>query len=284
MTTGTKIMYAWIASSLYALLAHPQELRELKTIYERNRADIENAYSKAINQEQTHYAGALEILKNLAIERKDLKQSSAAIAELDRFNKTKTLPPVPVPDQIPPINAAQSAYVQKSLQHELACAEKLGNLTAKYWEALTKLKKEMDKTGQTNEANSVSLECDNAVALLKRLKDQSAAIKESQCKEPLRTEAKKPLQPSTPGTTKPYPDSKTQNSKGDDTRTRLLDINSASKEDLIRLPGIGEKMADRIIAARPFRDKHDLTTVSGIGEKKFNDLKDLIQVDPKRRE
>src|SRR5271165_2168112 len=39
---------------------------------------------------------------------------------------------------------------------------------------------------------------------------------------------------------------------------KALNINKASREDLLSLPGITEREADRIIAARPFNDAHDL--------------------------
>src|SRR3977135_2194382 len=38
----------------------------------------------------------------------------------------------------------------------------------------------------------------------------------------------------------------------------LLDLNSATKAELISLPGIGEAYADKIIANRPFHDKGEL--------------------------
>ena len=38
------------------------------------------------------------------------------------------------------------------------------------------------------------------------------------------------------------------------------DINSASKEDLMKLPGIGDAIADKIIAARPFKMKSELVS------------------------
>lgn len=40
-------------------------------------------------------------------------------------------------------------------------------------------------------------------------------------------------------------------------RTRV-DINTASKEDLAKLPGISEDTADKIIAGRPYKSKVDL--------------------------
>ena len=38
----------------------------------------------------------------------------------------------------------------------------------------------------------------------------------------------------------------------------LLDINSASKADLMNLPGIGEALSDKIIAGRPYANKAQL--------------------------
>ena len=52
-----------------------------------------------------------------------------------------------------------------------------------------------------------------------------------------------------------------------------MDINTASAEELQRLPGVGPKMADKIIDYRmqvgEFRSASDLTNVGGIGEKKL---------------
>jgi competence protein ComEA len=56
-----------------------------------------------------------------------------------------------------------------------------------------------------------------------------------------------------------------------------IDINQASQEDLLLVPGIGEKTAYRIIQLRKqrgtFRDLSDLVVVPGIKEKKLNGLK-----------
>lgn len=60
-----------------------------------------------------------------------------------------------------------------------------------------------------------------------------------------------------------------------------IDLNLATKEELMTLPGVGEKTADKIIAyreAQPFEKVDDLLKVSGFGKKKMESLKGLISV------
>lgn len=39
-----------------------------------------------------------------------------------------------------------------------------------------------------------------------------------------------------------------------------VDLNSASREALVKLPGVGEAIADKIIAARPLKSKDELVS------------------------
>jgi len=56
----------------------------------------------------------------------------------------------------------------------------------------------------------------------------------------------------------------------------MININTASKEELQRLPGIGEKKAEEIIQARFFKTAEDLTKVKSIRQGIFNKLKDHV--------
>ncbi len=60
-----------------------------------------------------------------------------------------------------------------------------------------------------------------------------------------------------------------------------VDINSASAEELAKLPGIGPAKARAIVEYRteaPFQKPEDLRKVKGVGDKLYNQLKDQITV------
>ena len=68
----------------------------------------------------------------------------------------------------------------------------------------------------------------------------------------------------------------------DENSEGLVDINTASAEELCTLDGIGEVIAGRIIEYReengPFTSVDELINVKGIGEKKLEDIRDRICV------
>jgi DNA uptake protein ComE-like DNA-binding protein len=56
-----------------------------------------------------------------------------------------------------------------------------------------------------------------------------------------------------------------------------IDINTATEKELTTVPGIGHVIAARIIAARPFRSADDLKRVSGIGDRKYVQMRPYFQ-------
>ena len=58
-----------------------------------------------------------------------------------------------------------------------------------------------------------------------------------------------------------------------------INLNTATAEELETLPGVGPKLAERIIQARknkPFASLADLDQVSGIGPKMLDKLSDRV--------
>lgn len=63
----------------------------------------------------------------------------------------------------------------------------------------------------------------------------------------------------------------------------LVNINTATVQELCALPGIGEELSERIVAYRgehgTFKSTDEIMSVSGIGSKKYENLKSYITVD-----
>ena len=62
----------------------------------------------------------------------------------------------------------------------------------------------------------------------------------------------------------------------------IININTAGQTELMELPGIGESIANKIIAYREengkFKTIEDIKNVPGIGDSKFANIKDMIKV------
>ena len=59
---------------------------------------------------------------------------------------------------------------------------------------------------------------------------------------------------------------------------KLIDLNRASKNQILTLPGMTSQLADRIIAERPYKDPQQLVTRRILSPEQYDQLKDHITV------
>ncbi len=64
--------------------------------------------------------------------------------------------------------------------------------------------------------------------------------------------------------------------KSEEMKAPKIDINSATKEELMTLTGIGDVTADKIIAGRPYKSKAELVSKKAVTKKEYAKIKAKI--------
>ena len=59
-----------------------------------------------------------------------------------------------------------------------------------------------------------------------------------------------------------------------------IDPNTATVDEIMLLPGVGEMLAERIVEGRPYKSVEELRRVPGVGEKVFARIEDSLQIAP----
>jgi len=58
------------------------------------------------------------------------------------------------------------------------------------------------------------------------------------------------------------------------------DLNTASKEDLMKLPGVDDALADKIVAARPYKSHSELESKHIVTKEQYSKLSAMVTVAP----
>ena len=60
---------------------------------------------------------------------------------------------------------------------------------------------------------------------------------------------------------------------------RRLDLNQCSREDLLKVPGVTDVLADRILENRPYRHRLDLVARMVVPSGVYQGMRDLVDVE-----
>src|SRR5207248_7550979 len=77
--------------------------------------------------------------------------------------------------------------------------------------------------------------------------------------------------------TQPSPTHKMSKAEKSQAKGKVFDLNTASKEELAALPGVGPDYAQKIVDGRPYSDKRELLRKKILPEQTYEQIKDQVK-------
>jgi len=151
------------------------EFKAIWDVYKANAEKINAEFQPKIDAVHQQYGKALETLKGTAQRRGDLEKIQAIVAEMERFEETKSLPPVPDEDAIAEIKALQANAIRPFAVLEKDKLARMATLTRRYGQALEQLQTDLVKAGKFDDAAAVKEARERAKRTLDGLTGQQAS-------------------------------------------------------------------------------------------------------------
>jgi len=131
------------------------EFKAIWDVYKANAEKITADFQPRLDVLQQQYQKGLETLKGTVQRRGDLEKTQAVVAEIERFEETKSVPPTPEEDTIAEIKTLQANYTRPFAVLEKDRLARMATLTRRYGQALEQLQTDLVKTGKLAEAAAV---------------------------------------------------------------------------------------------------------------------------------
>ena len=131
------------------------EFKAVWDVYKANAEKIDAEIKPKSDALQQQYLKSLETLKANAQRKGDLEKVKTVIAEMERFEETKSVPPAPDKDAIPEIKSLQANAARPFTQVEQDKRVRTTNLIKRYAQALESLQAELVKAGKFDAAEAV---------------------------------------------------------------------------------------------------------------------------------
>jgi formylglycine-generating enzyme required for sulfatase activity len=153
-----RVMISSILFLVQAVVVQAADLKSLKDVYDKKLEEIVFSHGPKVLELQDQYAKALGTIRPKVRTDGNLDKTKALMAEIERYQKDKTIPASPAENEIAEIRSLQVTYVRQFADLELDKARKIITLATQYDAALDRLQKDLTRTDKIDEATAVQSE------------------------------------------------------------------------------------------------------------------------------